>query len=952
MNCINKGIISLFFLIGMCSLVYAVDFSDNIYDYYNFGSGKYGYDGLNATDVGPDGTVAVLDNSISTTGWENPYAGSVFYSDIIGYGNSPLSITDGQSEGAFNSPLLNNGSFTGIIRMSLYCNSTNGLAIRIIEPRTGSYLYRMTLAGDIDAEGYESDNSTWFDETIGQIPISDWFNLSIEFNGTGPSGMGDVKYCINDTPQRIITNGYGAMQKIQFAFEVASGCKIDNFMITKNGLVLADEGGGEPDTTPPTSSNFQNNASTVSKYGDVVNWSIDLADETGLSGYIFAHNQTGTLTNGSFTEISGSPATASEDESSTITMAKDNYICGQYWFNDTSGNVNQTDFSCFTIANSVPTQPVVSYPSDSTVYSIINYLNYTGTDGDGDSLTYDIYINGTINISGIGTNVSSWNASDGYYNMTVTATDGTDTSSHSSVIAFRLDSTVPLISWNLPSGNIGGSFSNYTFDVDVVDTYLDCVGLYINWTGNSTEAFRNVTCGVSSPYKVVDNFNFSQYGEGNFSVEICANDTATASPPIPNYNASIDNDKKEMSFIDTEFKDQTTMKMEIIGQDFNAKDVGLSLYSKHDGEHLEYGAYIDEMNEGDKVKTTYYPGNLGFTMRNTDLPCHFTYGNKYHHHKDLIEDGWTIDSCELKKDGTIEVISHNEDYSKASKDKNGKIIYDPMSGQINSKCEVRYMYRDVTDPVIANLSLSSYTIDLGSTVTIYADAGDDHSVAGVYVNVTSPSSDIQRFSMNKGTGSQYSKLYAPSTAGTYSFGFDVTDNAGNVASNQSTGFSLVVSTSSGSSPSASTSSSYGTTYIISDGGDCNIQKVKPSTGKIWLMKDTSVEIVLKNTDTTIDTFSFTLIGDTDCEIQHNSASLNGESTFTNSLKCTVGEDRKEGTLIVESSQCDTSFSIVTDNSFIGGLLSRVDKNVAVVGGVFLFVVIILTIFILFGAFSS
>jgi len=56
-----------------------------------------------------------------------------------------------------------------------------------------------------------------------------------------------------------------------------------------------------PDTTPPTYSNFQNNGSTATRINGVVNWSVTLADNLGISGYIFAHNNTGTLTNGSFT---------------------------------------------------------------------------------------------------------------------------------------------------------------------------------------------------------------------------------------------------------------------------------------------------------------------------------------------------------------------------------------------------------------------------------------------------------------------------------------------------------------------------------------------------------------------------------------------------------------------------------------------------------------------------
>ena len=54
------------------------------------------------------------------------------------------------------------------------------------------------------------------------------------------------------------------------------------------------------DATPPTYSNLANNGSTVTRINGTVNWSVTLADNAGISGYRFAHNNTGTLTNGSF----------------------------------------------------------------------------------------------------------------------------------------------------------------------------------------------------------------------------------------------------------------------------------------------------------------------------------------------------------------------------------------------------------------------------------------------------------------------------------------------------------------------------------------------------------------------------------------------------------------------------------------------------------------------------
>ena len=107
-----------------------------------------------------------------------------------------------------------------------------------------------------------------------------------------------------------------------------------------------------PDTTPPTYSNFQNNGSTVTRINGVVNWSINLSENIGLSFYIFAHNNSGTLTNVSNGTLSGTLAFVNKTVS--ITQEADNYICGQFWINDTRNNINQTlltdSNACFTVA--------------------------------------------------------------------------------------------------------------------------------------------------------------------------------------------------------------------------------------------------------------------------------------------------------------------------------------------------------------------------------------------------------------------------------------------------------------------------------------------------------------------------------------------------------------------------------------------------------------------------
>ena len=141
---------------------------------------------------------------------------------------------------------------------------------------------------------------------------------------------------------------------------------------------------------PPTYSNFANNASIVTKINGVVNSSIDFADDMDLVGYKFAHNNTGTLTNGTFTPAVG--LTNYADELVTIIKGRGNYICFQYWINNTNKLANQTRLdesgACFTVANTLPETPSISYPIDGKNYSDIPYINYSGTDVDSDRVKH------------------------------------------------------------------------------------------------------------------------------------------------------------------------------------------------------------------------------------------------------------------------------------------------------------------------------------------------------------------------------------------------------------------------------------------------------------------------------------------------------------------------------------------------------------------------------------
>ncbi|MBI2140515.1 right-handed parallel beta-helix repeat-containing protein, partial [Candidatus Woesearchaeota archaeon] len=204
--------------------------------------------------------------------------------------------------------------------------------------------------------------------------------------------------------------------------------------------------GETPDVIPPNYTSFVNNGSDSTFISGIINWSVYFADGSGISGYKFAHNQTGTLANGSF--ILGNYDFINNTLSITAAHA---FICGQYWFNDTANNINQTNLSCFTVANSVPLTPTIKSPANNEL-NITRKIDFNTTDADSDAITFRISINGSLNIS-TAANISVWNGSDGTYSLKVSAWDGLNSSSNTSAITFTLDTTAPTVSISYPTNN-------------------------------------------------------------------------------------------------------------------------------------------------------------------------------------------------------------------------------------------------------------------------------------------------------------------------------------------------------------------------------------------------------------------------------------------------------------------------------------------------------------------
>ncbi len=245
----------------------------------------------------------------------------------------------------------------------------------------------------------------------------------------------------------------------------------------------------------PNSNITLNNTSP--KINQVVNISMNVSDNLDLDFCWFYNNISNT--NSSLISISGTSEHNLCFNITTINVSHRDVLFRGY-VNDTSGNVNSSQ-TVITVANTAPNQPTISFPVDGINYSSIPYINFTATDADSDLLTFNIYINGSLNITTT-TNITQWNASDGYYNLTVTANDGIDSSINSTVIIFRLDSTNPSFS-NQEKNETPNTGENLRMNITITESNCDSYKFFWNGSGAPLQNDSAISCtaGVVSTTK-------------------------------------------------------------------------------------------------------------------------------------------------------------------------------------------------------------------------------------------------------------------------------------------------------------------------------------------------------------------------------------------------------------------------------------------------------------------
>ena len=276
------------------------------------------------------------------------------------------------------------------------------------------------------------------------------------------------------------------------------------------------------------------NGSTVLANNVLINISSDVNLSVGLLEW---HYNNGTVQNLSMSAFNGTSYYL------TIGNLADGNDFYQVYGNDTVNTFGKTSIRNITIDATVPAVTVVNPANGSNFSSGTQAFNATVLERSIDSVLFSF---DNVTGSGIAFNVSAsnnsgnWNANvdllrlqEGRHVMNVLANDTAGNYNRTSIVQFVVDRTAPLVVFVTPSAdrNFSVSMSNQTFNVSIRDNLLS-MGAVLFSFDNSSGAGFNISALNSSGYWSMS-YNVSTLAEGNHIVTVLANDS------VGNYNRSV-----------------------------------------------------------------------------------------------------------------------------------------------------------------------------------------------------------------------------------------------------------------------------------------------------------------------------------------------------------------------------------------------------------------------------
>lgn len=356
---------------------------------------------------------------------------------------------------------------------------------------------------------------------------------------------------------------------------------------------------------------------TSPRINDIINFTGNLTDESGLSTANITYNMSetangaGVLTKINFT-LSGT--TAQISNKTQITCGRGCVINFTMYVTDTGNNVKQNS-TLITVADTVQNNAAILNPVLNNLYTTSKIdLNITWLlDLDADAVT-NVYwwINDTskpnqsISISGGNTGNTTFNASDGKYNLSVSICNAFSCSANVTISSFKIDTINPTTNLTSALPNLTFLRLNTNFTIGAEDSNLEvhnvtCVsGDEI--TGTMRFSSETNLTGTINTFLLEIN---TSWGDGRYTCTSNVSDDHTAKIK-KNYSITKDLATLKLDFLTTESKDDT------ISIKLKSSDIGL----------LDFYAYKSE----DEAKYIYV---FNFSNTSVNSNINHTYVIKY-----------------------------------------------------------------------------------------------------------------------------------------------------------------------------------------------------------------------------------------------------------------------------------------------------------------------------------
>lgn len=292
-----------------------------------------------------------------------------------------------------------------------------------------------------------------------------------------------------------------------------------------------------------------------------------------LNGWLFRHNQTGTMTNQTFnTTFENGVA----NYSMNLSLTRSEVLAWGFCANSSAGAMNCTPDYTLTVLNTVPGTPRLTSPGTGEAL-IVGYafLEYNCSDDDSDTIKYYVYGDtytpaSTLLYNGSAQNYNWTGLGDGSYYWSVNCEDGYENSTNATDV-FSISSFAPGITLYEPTDNKYLDYGNISFNFTATDAEgLDTCELYLNESGSwavnvsTTEAVTAV------------NYNFTpvNFSEGSYLWAVWCNDTG-GNANFSTTNRTVQADLNDPSLTMSSPANGITITVETVSLTLSASDTFL-----------------------------------------------------------------------------------------------------------------------------------------------------------------------------------------------------------------------------------------------------------------------------------------------------------------------------------------------------------------------------------------